>query len=415
MTGESSNFGNEMTVQAAHLEEYVEICAVVEKAFKRSELESKIIKVTTAEDPRFRKGDLRVVKVSGKIVSIMMLIRRPLKIGTAIVEGAIVAPVATHPDYQGKGYCSALMRDAIQYMKAQGLDLTILWGTPWLYPHYGYSPAMLRTELVINPEQRTSMKKDLYHFRPFREGDLEEMTRIYHTNSPVRTCAEVRLPSMSEWRSAGPELKLEVLVDRKGIVIGYRALGTDRGRPCAHEIGVSNDEVCRIVLGSLIEIANQEDLKEFCCIIHPDHPFSRFAFRCGSEIRINRAGGAGMALVLNLVSLLARMKKEFERRLGYSELHDSECSLKISSEQEFAVLEIYRGRVDVTTDSVKANYQLNVPLVHLNPLITGYNDIRELVKNPHVTVKGGKRGTRLIEVLFPRGFPFGGCPPLVWE
>jgi predicted acetyltransferase len=93
-------------------------------------------------------------------VSMMMLLRRPLRIGTAVVNGAIIAPVATHPNHQGKKYCSAVMRDAVRYMKTQRFDITILWGNTWLYPHYGYSPAMVKTELVIKPTQKKANVKN---------------------------------------------------------------------------------------------------------------------------------------------------------------------------------------------------------------------------------------------------------------
>jgi len=404
-----------MIVKAADPEEYAEIYDMIEKAFKQSELERMIIRVTTGEDSNFQKGDLRVVKVDGKIVGMMMLIRRPLRVGTAIVNGAMVAPVATHPDYQRRGYCSAVMRNAIQYMKTQGFDLTILWGIPWLYPHYGYSPAMMKTELVIKPKRSSSAERGPHDLRSFTESDLEQITRIYHSNTATRTCAEIRSPKMWEWKPGGSQAKLEVLTDKKGVVIGYRALGTDWGRPCAHEVGVLKDEACEVIFNSLLETAKEKGLEEFYCIIHPDHPFARFAFWHDGEIRIRSGGGAGMARVLNLVSLLTKMEKEFERRLYYSELHDLECTLKISSDEEFAVLEINHGQVSVSTDSAKGDYRLDIPLTCLNPLMTGYKDIMELIKNLHVKVGGGKRTTRLIEVLFPTGFPYGGYLPLVWE
>ncbi len=403
-----------MIVKAADPEEYAEIYDMVDKAFRQPE-ERTIIRVTTGEDSNFQKGDLRVVKVDGKIVSMMMLIRRPLRIGTAIVNGAIVSPVATHPDYQRKGYCSAVMRNAVQYMKTQGFDITILWGIPWLYPHYGYSPAMMRTELAIKPKQSKQAEKGPYEFRSFTESDLEQITRIYHSNTATRTCAEIRSPKMWEWKPGGSEAKLEVLIDKKGKVIGYRALGTDWGRPCVHEVGVLNDEACGVIFHSLLETAKNKGLEEFYCIIHSDHPFARFAFWHDGEIRIRSGGGAGMARVLNLFSLLTKMEKEFECRLYYSEFHDLECTLKISSDEGFAVLNINHGQVSVSKDSVKGDYRLNIPLTCLNPLVTGYKDIRELVKNPHVEVGGGKRAVRLIEVLFPTGFPYGGCLPLFWE
>ncbi len=400
---------------AAVPENYGEVYEVVDRAFKKARLEKSMIRIIVNEDPKFQKGDLRVAKADGKIVSMMMIVRRPLRIGTAIVNGAIVAPVATHPDYQKKGYCSAVMRDAVRYMEAQGFDLTILWGIPWLYPHYGYSPAMVKTEIVITAKQADLLKKQPYEFKSLTEADLEQITRIYHKNTATRTCAELRSPTMWEWKPEGSEAKLEVIADEKGRVIGYVALGTDWGRPCAHEIGVSNEEASGAVFNHLLEIIKSKGLKEFYCIIHPDHPFARFAFWRNSEMRIQSGGGAGMARVLNPVSLLTKMEQEFERRLNHSELQSLGCTLKISSEEGVATLDIDHGRVSATADNSKTDYGLDISLSSLNPLITGYKNIEELLKNAGVMVKGGKPAVRLIQVLFPSRFPYGGLLPLVWE
>jgi predicted N-acetyltransferase YhbS len=402
-----------MIVRAADPEEYSDIYDLVDAAFK-SPLERRIIRVTVSDDPYFQPGDLRVVSVDGKVVSMMMLLRRPLRVGTAVVNGAIVAPVATPPDYQGKGYCSAVMRDAIQYMKAQGFEITILWGNPWLYPHYGYSPAMVRTELVVKSTQKKADVKYPYQVRPFVAADVEAMTRIYNNNTASRTCAEVRSSAMWEWRPNGSEVELEVVTDTEGEVIGYWSLGTDWGRPCAHEVGVLNDEACGVVFNRLLETARTKGVTEFFCIIHPDHPFARFAFRRGSEVRIKSGSGAGMARVLNSASLLTAMENELERRLHHSEFHVLEGALTIVSE-ETVVLHINHGRVSTDRETVAGALQLDLPLPSFNPLITGYLDINELEKRPHVTVTGGKHALRLIDVLFPAGLPSGGFLPLVWE
>lgn len=220
---------------------------------------------------------------------------------------------------------------------------------------------------------------------------------------------------MWEWKPGGPEARLQVFTDKTGEVVGYRALGTDWERPCAHEVGVVNDEACDAVFGSLLEAAKERRSKELPCIVHPDHPFCRFAFWQRGEIRIRSGGGAGMTRVLDLVSLLTKVSKELERRLDHSEFYRSKLTLKISSDEGLASLEINQGQVFVSPDDVHGRYQLDIPLACLNPLITGYKGIRELLKNPDVSLKGGKHALRLIEVLFPTGFPFGGFPPLVWE
>jgi predicted N-acetyltransferase YhbS/L-amino acid N-acyltransferase YncA len=405
-----------MIVRAAEREECPEICDLVDKAFKGSTIERTMIDVTTGVDPNFQKGDLRVAEADGRIASMMMLIRRPLRIGTAIVNGAMVGPVATHPNFQGKGYCSAVMRDAVRYMERQGFDITLLWGIPWLYTRYGYSPAMVKTEAVIELERKTPSENRSYHRKSFTEADLEQMTHIYHSNTATRTCAEIRSLEMWEWRPGGSEAKLEVLTDKKGEVIAYHALGTDwSGSPCAHEIGVLDNKACDAILDSLVRTAKKRGLKEFHCVVHPSHPFARFAFGHNGEIRIKSGGGSGMTRVISLVSLFSKMEKEFERRLSYSEFHNRRCTVKLSSEGKSVVLDIDRGHVTTSADDIKGDYQLDISLAYLNPLITGCKGIAELTKSPQVKVKGGKTALRLIDVLFPTGFPSGGHPPLVWE
>ncbi len=402
-----------MIVRAAQPEEYRDVSALVDAAFK-SPLERRIMQVTVSMDPRFQSGDLRVVSVDGHVVSMMLLLRRPLRVGCAVVRGAIVAPVATHPDHQGKGYCSAVMRDAVAYMKTQEVDLTILWGVPWLYPRYGYSPAMVRTELVVKPTQPPVAATGACSVRPLVELDVEAVTQIYHTNTAIQTCAEVRSPAPWEWRPSGTTVVQEVVTEGAGTVVGYWSLGTDWGRACAHEVGVATPEACGVVFNRLLAAAKAKGVTEFPCLLHPNHPFTRFAFHHGGEVRIRSGGGAGMARVINLRSLLAAMSTEFEQRLRHSELHDFEGTLTIVSE-ETAVLHIDRGRVSTTAEMTGEGFQLDIPLSFCNPLITGYLDGNEVIQKPHVSVIGGAPARRLIEVLFPAGWPSGGFLPLVWE
>jgi L-amino acid N-acyltransferase YncA len=275
---------------------------------------------------------------------------------------------------------------------------------------------MVKTETVIRLDQKIPSENRSYHRRSFTEADLEQMTRIYHSNTATRTCAEIRSPEMWQWRPRGSEAKLEVLTDKKGEVIAYHALGTDwSGNPCAHEIGVLNHKACDAVLDSLVRRAKKEGLKEFHCVVHPDHPFARFAFEHDGETRIKSGGGSGMTRVISLISLISKMEKEFERRLSYSEFHNRQCTLKLSSEGESVVLDIDHGQVTTSADDITSDYQLDISLTYLNPLITGYKGIAELTNSPQVKVKGGKRALRLTHVLFPTGFPSGGHLPLVWE
>ena len=404
-----------MKVRAAKLEDYKEIGEMVHHAFQQdngTDLERCIVEVTTTEDPNFHDGDLRVTEVEGKIISMMLIIRRPIRIGTAIVNGALVAPVATHPEHQRKGYCSAVMRDTIGYMKRQNFDITMLWGEPWLYPKYGYSPSMPYPRLVIDPERCKKVETEPYTLEPFDEHCIKEVTEIYHNNTATRTCAEIRSPELYEWKPRSPHVDFETIVDRKGRIIGYSVFTLQNPGENVSEVGVLNNMACGAVFNRILQLAKERKIKEFFCVVPPDHPFTSFAFWKNGEQRITRSG-AGMIRVLNLVAVFKKMKREFERRLAHSEFHNLTSTLNIVSEEGAAQLEITEGKIKVNTD-VTSDYQLNIPLASFNPLVTGYKSIRDLLHEGALSMKG-KNIIRLIDVLFPKDFPFGGRLPLVWE
>ncbi|MDH5450119.1 MAG: GNAT family N-acetyltransferase [Candidatus Bathyarchaeota archaeon] len=405
-----------MRVRAAKPGEYEEIGEMVHHAFQQgsgTDLERCIVKVITTEDPNFHEGDLRVTEAEGKIVSMMLIIRRPIRIGTAIVKGAMVAPVATHPIHQRKGYCSAVMRDAINYMKKQNLDITLLWGHPWLYPKYGYSPAMPFSRLVINTERCKKVETEPHTLEPFDEHSIKEVTKIYHNNTATRTCAEMRSPELYEWKLRSPYIDFETIIDQKGEIIGYVVFTLQNPEEHVPEIGVLNDLACRAVFNRILELARERRIKDVICVVPPDHPFSSFASWKNAEQRITQSG-AGMIRVLNLVSLLKKMREEFGRRLAHSEFHNLTSTLNVVSEEGAARLAITEGKVTVNTDVTTGDCQLDIPIASLNPLITGYKSIHDLLQEIVLSTKG-KNIIRLIDVLFPKGFSFGGRLPLVWE
>ena len=110
-------------------------------------------------------------------------------------------------------------------------------------------------------------------------------------------------------------------------------------------------------------------------MIHPEHPFARYAFSHDGEIRMNRgwtAAGrffAGMALVLNPLSLLTRMRKELAHRLRYSEFHDQKCTLTIYIGKEPITLDINHGQVQISKNHASGTYQLKTQPVYMNPLV----------------------------------------------
>ena len=417
-----------LQARSAEEGEYEDILAMTQEAFRKAaggrstgELERNIVEATVTADPNFRKGDLRIFEAEGKIVSMTLVIRREVRIGKAIVNNAIVSPVATRVGHEKKGYCSVVMRNTINYMKQQEFDITTLWGHPWLYTHYGYSPAMVSPSVAIKPERcHPTEVNDTFTIQPYEEKQAKAVTDIYHQNTINQVLAEIRNPEPFEWKVHSPNVEFQTVINKKGIVIGYYSI-SQTAPSCRNplEIGVANTEACKIIFNEMLDYAKERELAELICPMSPQHPFAQFAYWQGAELRA-RASGAGFARILGMTTLFCKMKKELESRLNRSEFYNKTLSLAIKTGKETTTFLINDGEITVSTEEEKADYTLEAPLPLLNPLVTGYKSIYGLFGKKEATIRSRairkkRNGIRLVNVLFPKGMPHGNNLPLIWE
>jgi hypothetical protein len=209
---------------------------------------------------------------------------------------------------------------------------------------------------------------------------------------------------------------------KKGRVIGYYSISqtAPSGRNVL-EIGVANTEACKIIFNKLLDYAKERKLAELICPMPPQHPFAQFAYWQNAELRITMASGAGMARILNMTTLFGKMKEEFESRLNHSQFYNKTLSLAVKTGKETINLLINHGEIIASTDKEKADHTLEAPLSSLNPLVTGYKSIHELIEGKETTINSSKaitknlNGIRLVDVLFPKSTPYGSNLPLVWE
>ena len=419
-----------LQARSAEEAEYEEILMMTQEAFKKAsggrstgEFERNIVEATVAADPNFRRGDLRIAEAEGKIVSMMLIIRRQVRIGRAMVNSAIVSPVATRVGYEKKGYCSAVMRDAIIYMKQHEFDITTLWGHPWLYTHYGYSPAMVGPSVAIKPERcsPTEVKRP-FIIQSYEETQAKAVTDIYHKNTINQVLAVIRNPEPFEWKVHSADVEFQTVIDRNGTVIGYYSISqTARSGRNLLEIGVANTEACKIIFNKLLDYAKEKKLTEIICPMTQQHPFAQFAYWHNAELRTTMASGAGFARILDMTALFDKMKKEFETRLNHSELYNKTLSLTIKTGKETIYLLINNGEVIVSAEEEKTDYTLKAQLPSLNPLVTGYKSIYELIEKKEAAINSNRAmakksdGIQLVNILFPKGTPYDGNMPLVWE
>ena len=57
-------------------------------------------------------------------------------------RGSLLAPLGTHPDAQGTGVGSALVRDGLERLRAAGVAVAFVYGDPRYYTRFGFDPEL---------------------------------------------------------------------------------------------------------------------------------------------------------------------------------------------------------------------------------------------------------------------------------
>ena len=77
-------------------------------------------------DPSYELGQTRVVVVDGEIVATLRIWDRTIRVGETSVRMGGIGGVGTHPDHRKRGYASAMLRDAIDWMRSRGYLTSVL-------------------------------------------------------------------------------------------------------------------------------------------------------------------------------------------------------------------------------------------------------------------------------------------------
>ena len=137
--------------------------------------------------------------------------------------------------------------------------------------------------------------------------------------------------------------------------------------------------------------------------IAPDHPFAEYVQRFGAEWTIYYPRhGSGMTRVLNQRPLFEKFAPELERRLALSTLSSFEGTLALRTDLGTTSLAFSGGKLAVGSDDAAMCFELSQD--KLMQLILGYRSVRDVANEPDVKVLGD--AVALLDVLFPRGFPY---------
>lgn len=324
-----------------------------------------------------------------------------MRIGSARVRVGGIGAVTTHADYRKRGLMAQTTLAAIDAMRANGYDLSLLFGIDNFYLRFGYISAWPEITYIAKVEELPSARPDV-RLRAFAPRHRQDLAELYNAENAVRTGTAVRPTFLSGAAFHNTQQGFR-WTDANGQTLGY-VVCERAGQKLSH-VDSAGDAVQRLRIIAML--ARRWGCREaHLSALHHDDPLSKLLRRenCRAEVSYRRTGSA-MVMVINLASALQQMAGELSRRLQASHLTDWRGPLLISS-----------GREDVTLDI--ADRRVTVRLPGETPhAIRGKDEIAQLLigsaSPAEIAEASGTRLTgdapALCAVLFPEQHPMLGA------
>jgi predicted N-acetyltransferase YhbS len=171
---------------------------------------------------------------------------RELRLGGALIRVGCIGAVATNPDYRNQGVASALMRDAEEIARQQGLGLLLLHGIGNFYQRFGYTNVADLTYLHMKLEDIGALPKSGCGVRRAAMDDIDVLLALYARHQGYFPRSRALQRELLQQRA--PDELPVLAFDLRGIACGY-LLPPDQKHPIqVPEVGADTWEVAVALL-----------------------------------------------------------------------------------------------------------------------------------------------------------------------
>ena len=305
----------------------------------------------------------RVLEHVGRVIGVALITNERLCIGSCEILKGDVGEVSILPEFQGKGYGSALMRDVVQWMRDKNYDISRLGGYSIFYRRFGYVPFPRRlVEFPIEPanaganiisvEERFRPPEGLPgKIRPYdasrdavRRDELYQMFNRGRSGSIVRDFnPNAKLPK----KNSVPN-PLRIVYETNDIVEGYLSAGNDGRSISEVTFNPSYPDAFVGLMKQILHFAAERGINSVSSRL-PFEP-NILSILTGANITFNlieRQGGhaSNMIQIVNLASILNKITPELESRLRPTSVANWCGEIEIGFESQRVGLRVSNGNI----------------------------------------------------------------------
>lgn len=346
--------------------------------------------------PAFRPELVRVRVANGRVLSQLWIVDRIMRVGLAEWRMGGIAALCTAPEARSQGHATALMNDALEFMRHNGFDVTALHGADHFYQRFGYTVVWPFSRLRV-PRQEARALSGSRTLRPVSLGDIPALAHLYEQAWERRPGALIRPEPYWRWL-----LQMQrtwwVATDPRHRVRGY-AVVSDRQPHEVVELVAADAETAFALIG---HVANQasEDISSLQILAIRDDPLVSWLRRVCHVTLIEETApeGGWMARFIDLYSAFGKLNEELNARFLRSALRDWRGRVNLETELGTIALACRYGRLIVVNAPPIGGVTCRIPQDRLMQLVMGFRSSHDVAEDPDVSIPDV--ALPLLEVLF---------------
>ncbi len=358
-------------------------------------------------DSSYRLDQTRVVAAEGRIVSTLRVWDRRMRVGACVVRMGGIGGVGTHPDYRGRGYATALMRDAVDYMEAAGYDVGLLFSEiPCaFYRRLGWASLPL-AGFRVKRRGSIELGDTDWEIEAFDEGrDLEQVAALYDAYNAGQSGSIVR--PRAHWDTAPARIRgiLPTVVARRGHTLGgYLNFHVGGKAATVLEVAYGRDDPTALtaLVGHLLRVCEEKGVEEVCGEIPHRHPLVDLVVE-GNAGDLSLTGSTStMLYAVNLPALLRRVLPDLQSRLDASDQRFGPLSVCFEVNDQQSVLRLRDSGALEVGDTDPDAERVRMPGAFFWRALLGESSWGQL--EPVLQARGISAGPEisgLLSVLFP--------------
>lgn len=352
--------------------------------------------------PAFQREHTRLAWRNGQLAGALRITTDTVRIGEARLKMGGLGWVAVDDQFRRQGVASAMINDALAYMRANNYHVSMLFGVVDIYHRYGFTTMLSDFLTSVDVLEAEHAEHSPYKVRPGKPGDIPAIQKLHNAGENDVACSIVRSSAhltnqWERWKA------VRVLTDNQGKVFAYFLPKVVKEGLLVEELGLATREGCGALLHACAQSALDEHAPQIRFAAPPCHVFLKYLLQFESKYEMHvKRNRDGMMALINLGETLESMIPEWESGLAQTALARERAEVTLIVEKKSYRVRANRGAIDVSANT--GDNRVSFCTGEFLQLLSGYRYLDEVLASRRRIVN--TTGKALLGVLFPKRLPF---------